>query len=66
MLLERKNTLEFPKKVCENKHFCNIEMPSKETKIFNRYQKSDEAPTIIYADLESSIEKTGKCKDNPE
>ena len=31
------------KKVCENKVFCSIIMPSKDTKIleFNQYQKSD-------------------------
>ena len=30
-------------------------MPSEETKVldFNQYQKSDKAPFIIYADLES-------------
>ena len=42
------------KKVCENIDFCNIIMPSEDTKIleFNRYQKYDKAPFIIYADLE--------------
>ena len=34
-------------------------MPSKDTKIleFNKYRKSDKAPFIIYADLESLIIK---------
>ena len=34
-------------------------MPSEDTMIleFNQYQKSDEAPFIIYADLECLIEK---------
>ena len=32
----------------------------------NQYQKSDEAPFIIYADLEYIIEKTDGCKSNPE
>ena len=43
-------------------------MPSKDTKIleFNQYQKSDKAPFIIYADLESLIEKIEGCKNNPE
>ena len=47
------------KKVCENKDFYHIVMPSGDTKIleFNRYQKSDEAPFVIYADLECLIEK---------
>ena len=39
--------------VCENKDFCSVIMPSKDTKILelNQYQKSDKAPFIIYADL---------------
>ena len=32
----------------------------------NRYHKSDKAPFIIYADLESLIEKIDGCKNNPE
>ena len=45
------------KRVCENKDFCNVIMPSEDTKIleFNQYQKSDKAPFIIYADLECII-----------
>ena len=39
-------------------------MPSEETKILeiNQYHKSDKAPFIIYADLESLIEKTDDIK----
>ena len=42
-------------------------MPSEDTKIleFNQYQKSDKTTFIIYADLESLIEKIGVCKNNP-
>ena len=49
----RKNKLESHKKVCENKDFCNVIMPSEDNKIleFNQYQKSDKAPFFIYADL---------------
>ena len=49
-----KNKLESHKKVCENKDFCNIIMPSEDTKIleFNQYQKFDKVPFIIYADIE--------------
>ena len=63
-----KSKRESHKKVCENKDFCSIEIPSEETKIseFNQYQKSDKAPFIIYADLEYLIEKTDGCKDNSE
>ena len=43
-------------------------MPSEDTKIleFDQYQKSDKTPFIIYADLESLIEKMDGCKNNPE
>ena len=42
-------------------------MPFEDTKMlkFNQYQKSDEAPFIIYADLECKIEKLDKCKNSP-
>ena len=42
-------------------------MLSEGTKIleFNRYQKSDRAPFIIYADLECIIEKIDRCKNKP-
>ena len=33
---------------------------------FNQYQKSDEVPFVIYADLECFIEKTDGCKNSPE
>ena len=48
-----KNKLESHKKVCENKNFLNIVIPSENTKIqeFNQYQKSDKTPFIVYADL---------------
>ena len=40
-------------KVCENKHFYDLVMPSEDIKIseFNQYQISDKASLIIYADL---------------
>ena len=48
-----KNKLELHKKVCENKKFCNVIMPSEDIKWikFNQYQISDETQFIIYADL---------------
>ena len=53
------NKLKSHKKVCESKDFCNIVMPSEDSKIleFNQYQKSYKAPFIIYADLECTIER---------
>ena len=43
------NKRESHKKVCKNKIFCNIVMPSEDTKIleFNQYQKSHKPPFII-------------------
>ena len=39
-------------------------MPSENTKILecNQYKKSDEAPFIIFADLECIIEKIDRCR----
>ena len=47
-------------KVCKNKYFCGIAMPSKKDKMlqFKQYKKSNKMPYIIYTDLESLIEKT--------
>ena len=41
-------------------------MSSEDTKIleFNQYHISDKAPFLIYADLESSIIKIDRCKNN--
>ena len=63
-----KNKRESQKKVCENKDFFNIIMPSEDTQVleFIQYQKSDKAPFIIYADLECLIEKIDGCKKTPE
>ena len=60
--------LESYENVFENKDICHIVMPSKDSKIFefNKYQKSDKAAFIIYAVLESSIEKIDGCINNPE
>ena len=51
------NKLKSPEKVCKNKYFCGIVMPSEKDNIleFNQYMKSDEIPHIIYADIESLI-----------
>ena len=55
------------KQVCENKDFCNILMPSEDTKVleFNQYQKSDKT-TFIYADLGFIIVKIDRFKNNHE
>ena len=68
ILSQQKKKLKLHKKVCENKDFCNVIMPSKDTKLleFNQYQKSDKSPFIIYVDLKRIREKMDGCKNNPE
>ena len=52
----------------QNKDFCDIVMPSEDTKIlkFNLNQKSEKAQFIIYANLKWIIEKIDEYKNNPE
>ena len=54
-----KNKLESYEKVCKNKDFCGIIMPSEKDKIleFNQYMKSAKMSYIIYADIKSLIKK---------
>ena len=61
-----KSKLKFHKKVCENKDFCGVVMPSEGTKMlqFNKYRKFDQTPSIIYVDLESLIKRVDGCKNN--
>ena len=56
------------KKLCENKDFSNVIMPSEDTKIlgFNQYQKSDKPLFFIYANLKCVIKKIDGCKNNIE
>ena len=63
-----KKKLESRKKVCENKDFFNVEMPSEYKKIlkFNHYHVSGKVPFIIYADLEYLTEEIDGCKNNTE
>ena len=62
------NKLESHKKVCENHDYCCVEMPEEYDKIlkYNHGEKSMKAPFIIYADLESLLEKMNTCYDSPE
>ena len=64
----KENKCESHKKLCENKDFCIVVMPSEDNKIleFNQNKKSDKTPFVIYADLNCLIEKTDGCKNNPE
>ena len=58
-----KNKLESHKKVCENKDFCKVVMPFKDSKIlkFNQNSKSDKEAFIIYADRKSLIVMIDGC-----
>ena len=48
----------------ENRDFCNVIMPSENTKIlqFNQYQKSDKVPSTINADHQCIIKKIDRFK----
>ena len=61
------NKLKSHEKVCKNKDFYGIVMPSEKDKTleFNQYMKSDKMTYIIYADIESLIRKTDGCANNP-
>ena len=55
-------------KVCKNKDFCGIVMPSEKVNIleFNQYMNSDKMPYIIYGDIKSLSRKIDGCGNNPE
>ena len=61
------NKLKFNEKVCENKDFYGIVMPSEKDNIldFNQYMSLDKMQYKIYADIESLIKKIDGCGDNP-
>ena len=52
----------------KNRDFRGVVMSSENTKIwqFNQYQKPDNTPSNIDADLESLIKKVDRCKNDPE
>ena len=62
------NKLKSHEKVCKNKDFCGIVMPSEKDKLleFNQYMKSDKMSYIIYAHIESLIKKIEGFANNPE
>ena len=67
ILLQQKTKTNLIKKYVK-KDFCNVVIPSEETKIleFDQYQKSDKAPITIYAGPECLKEKIDGCKNSPE
>ena len=56
------NKLKNHKKVCENHDYCYAEMTKEDNKIlkYNHGEKSLKVPFIIYAELESLLEKISK------
>ena len=62
------NKLKKYKEVCENHDYCYVAMPEEDNKIlkYNQGEKSIKVPFIIYADLESLLEKLNTCLNNPE
>ena len=56
------------KNVCKNHDYCYVEMPEEDNKILKyKYGEiSMKFTFIIYADLESLLEKMSTCHNNPE
>ena len=52
----------------EKHDYCYVEMPEKDNKIlkYNYGEKSMKDPFIIYADIESLLEKMNTSHSNPE
>ena len=58
-----KNKLDAHKKICENRDYCRVEMPTKDNNAikYNQGEKSIKLPFIVYADLECLLEKMSTC-----
>ena len=56
------------KKACGNHDYCYVEMPEEDNKTlkYNQREKCMKVPFIIYAYLESLLEKMNTCNNNPE
>ena len=65
-----KNKLEAHKKICENRDYCQVEMPAKDNNTikYNQGEKSIKLPFAVYADLEclldNNSEKSSTTKTN--
>ena len=61
------NKLKKHKNVYEDHDYCYVEMPKDDNKIlkYNHGEKFMKVPFIIYADLESLLEKMNTCHNNP-
>ena len=67
-LFRTENKLKKHKNVCENYDYCYEEIPKENNKVLKHKhgERSMKVPFIIYADLESLLEKKSTCHDNPE
>ena len=63
-----KNKLEVHKKICENRDYCHVKMPTNDNNTikYNQGEKSIKLLFIVYADLECLLEKMSTCYNNPE
>ena len=61
------NKLKMHENICKNHDYCYVEMPNEDNKTpkYNHGEKSMNVPFIIYADLESFLEKMSNCHNNP-
>ena len=59
------NKLNVHKKVCENRNYCKIEMPSNDNN-FIKYNQGEKLPFVIYADLECILKNISTCYNSPE
>ena len=60
------NKLKQHENVCKNYDYCYVQMPKEDNKILkcNPGEKAMKVPFIIYADLESLLEKISTCHNN--
>ena len=63
-----KNKFEAHKKICENRDYCHVEMPTKDNNTikYNQGEKSIKLRFVVYANLEYLLEKMSTCYNNPE
>ena len=61
------NKLKDRENICKDHDYCYLKMPNENNKIlkYNTEEKSMKAPFVIYADLESLLEKMRTCHNNP-
>ena len=62
-----KGDLKSHEKVCKNKDFCGIVLPTPKNILeFNQYMKSDKVLYIIYVNIKSLMKKMDRYANNPE